>query len=141
MAVTGNGTTVAWETTSFSTAPLYRSIEGIEQTLGVLDNSDLSTTTYMSKLPADLQDFGDITLNCYVNMTEISTVEAAIGTVQTLTLTLPEDNAAGNAPSILYDGFISGYSIPTIANNEIVDAVITFTPNGLTVTWTDDAAA
>lgn len=144
MAVdTGNGTTCAL-TTGSAFIPLITSIDVGEQTLGEIDASHLGTTGHMEKVRQDLIDAGSVTVNYLCDSTDSDKFAAPLGTAatDTLTITLPEQVEAGNAPILAGTGFITSWKPPELVNNELQRGSFVFTWDGYTgPTFTEDASS
>ena len=128
MPNTGNTSTFAF--TPWATfAPSIISIEIPGYTLEALDDNDLTTTGFMQKVPADLQDIEEMTLEVrlpddsqgrFTNVVAdllVSGVhmDPAVGTV---TISFPAGTAGdGTDPTLAATAFVTGFK-PNPLNNE-----------------------
>lgn len=99
-----------------------------------IDASDLSSTGFAKKIPADLTDGGEAVFTVVFDATIAIPTP---GTVETLTITLPIGQSANSdAGDLSGTGFISSVDMPNMAINELMEMTVTFTFDGDTgPTW------
>lgn len=137
---TGNGTTVALTTGPFTASVISVTIG--EQTIDMLDASHLGTTGFMEKVVSDLADAGEVTIEYLADSTDEDKFKAPLGQTDTLTITLPEQVAAGNPPTFAGTGAVTTWKPPDLVNGQLQTGSFTFTWDGYTgPTFTEDAAA
>ena len=127
MAQTGNGATVTLSATSFS--PSYISLGGFDLTREALDDTSLTNSSYMSKVPADLVDIGSMRCEYFYVPGSSDAQPPIIGTnssAQTLTITY------GTSETIAGTGFITSSTIPQIINGELMRGTLEWQWDGKT---------
>jgi len=133
MADTGNGATVtftALDGTSSSTAiGNVRSVNLGEQSMPVIDTSHLGTTNYLTSIPGDLQDPGEISMEVIFDQDTVGI--PSLGTVEDIIITFPIVTT-GNTTNATYtaSGFFSSVSLPEVVNNELMMMTLTFKCDG-----------
>ena len=133
MADTGNGATVtftALDGSSSSTAiGSVRSVNLGEQSIPVIDTSHLGTTNFLTSIPGDLKEPGEITMEVLFDQNVVGI--PSLGTVEDIIITFPIV-APPNATNATYtaSGFITSVSLPEIVNNELMMMSITFKCDG-----------
>lgn len=139
-ADTGNGTTVAFTTSTFTASIV--SIQIGERTIEALDVSHLLTSGDRELIPGDLITNAPWTLNFIADVTASSKFTLEPGTVDTLTITLPEQIEAGDPPTIAATGIVLSCKWPDLENDAVQMGSIQFQPNGGTgPTFTQDAGS
>ena len=121
---TGNSATIAFATSGFT--PTIVSIDGLEETLEALENSNLSTTNYKTMVPADLKDISPVTVAIRWDNGDIP----PLGTVELMTTTFPLESGESVAATFTATGFLTARSGPNLANNEIASGSITIQYDG-----------
>lgn len=138
---TGNTATLAFAAwTSGSYAPKILSITPPGYTLDELDDSDLSTTGVKRKVPADLQEIGDLVVELRFEgrlTTEIAGLLVSGAhpdpDIGTLTLTFPEGIAGdGVKPLAAGTAFVKGWEPAALNNDDKRTATVTFGFDGAT---------
>lgn len=151
---TGHGTTIAF--TGFSGNPPGFSVAPIAVSIGEmvrekLKTSTLATTFFHTYVPGDLVEPPEIEVRYYFDstvddqpFTHATPANALIfdPIPGTLTITLPEQVAAGNPPTFAGTGFLVMAKFPDMETDVVQEAMIRFAFDGETgPTWTKDAAA
>ena len=123
----GNGASLL--AAASGTVYAFQSIGGYTQTMPALDDTDLSNTTYHSKVRGDLIDLGPIECTIfYYPDTVIEIDEAA----QSWVLTFPAHQTLTVPAKITGTGFITETSSPELVNNELMMGTFTFQWDGQT---------
>ncbi len=123
---TGNGTTVAFSTTTIS-GHVFQDLTGMEQTLGKIAASHLGTSGDAEYIPQDLRENSDITGNLIFSQ---DNGLPALGTVETLTITYPKLVATNTAANLAGTGWISRTGTPQTINNTLMMMPFTWTFDG-----------
>lgn len=132
MADVGTGTTIVFGTSSFAAEVLQ--INGENVSRAVIDTSHMGTTGARTKMPGDLHDEGEVTMNIAFNPNNEIPVDAA---VETITITFPVPSGDSNGATAAGSGFISGYSwTDPLEDKMTADITITWADD---VTWTDSS--
>lgn len=140
-ADTGNGTSIAF-TTGSGFIPSVVSVQIGERSIETLDVSHLGTTGDRDLIPGDLITNAPWTINFIADSTDSDKFTLTPGTVDTLTITLPEQVEAGNPPTIAATGIVTSVKWPDLANDEVQMGSFQFQPNGGTgPTFTEDAGS
>lgn len=126
MALTGNLATVAFSGGISFSGGSYTRAEFEGESIEPLEDSDLSTTDYMSYVPGDLKDTPSVTLTHW----NVPGVLPPIGTVGTLTITYRQETGQTTPASLTMTGFITSAPPGQIANNELQQSTITFKADG-----------
>lgn len=127
MADTGNGATLTLSSTG--SVGSVRSLNLGEHTLPAIDSSHLGTTNYISSIPGDLVDPGEVQIEViFAQGTDIPD----LGTVEDITVTFPIVTS-GNSSNATYtgSGFLTNMSLPEIVNNELMMLSLTFKLDGV----------
>lgn len=123
---TGHGATITFGTSGFTAA--FTEISGFDQAREVLDTTQLSTTDYRTKTPGDLVDAGEFTATFFYDADEQPPIT---GAAETITITYPDSApGAGGGATAAASGFVSSWSSPTLATDQLMSAE-------LTITWAD----
>ena len=126
MAVkSGNGATLVFTASGFT--PLVVSIDGLEETLEALQDSDLSTTNYHTMCPADLKEISPVTAAIRWEQDNVAPIAGGVGLI---TLTYQLEDGESIPATLKGTGFITGRTSPSLANNEIAEGSITFQFDG-----------
>ena len=129
MAVkSGNGATLVFA--AFGFTPLIVSIDGLEETLEALQDSDLSTTNYHTMCPADLKEISPMTAVIRWEQNDVAPLSNAFANIGLITLTYALEEGESTAATLKGTGFITGRTSPNLANNEIAEGSITFQFDG-----------
>lgn len=115
MAQTGNGATVTFSASSFS--PSYVSLGGFDMTREALDDTSLSNSSFMSKVPSDLVDIGSMSFEYFYVPSSSDARPPLYGSnssAQTITVTY------GTSETISGTGFITSLTVPQIVNGELM---------------------
>jgi hypothetical protein len=120
----GNGAAFTFGTSGFT--PLAVSIDGLEETLEALQDSDLSTTNYHTMCPADLIEISPFTAEIRWEQGDIP----PLGTVELITLTYQLETGESVAATLTGTGFLTSRVGPNLANNEISSGSITIQLDG-----------
>ena len=127
MADTGNGATLTLSATG--SVGSVRSLNLGEHTLPAIDSSHLGTTNYISSIPGDLVDPGEVQIEAIFAQ---GTAIPDLGAVETITVTFPIVTS-GNSSNAVYtgSGFLTNMSLPEIVNNELMMMSLTFKLDGV----------
>ena len=132
MACTGNTATL----TDGTWVGSLTTIGGLSQSVPALDNSDLSTTQYMTKCRGDLIELGGI--DCDINWDQDDPPPILNATGDwVLTFPIPEGKSAGAIVSGA--GFITESSGATLANNEVQTGSFQLQFDGTDIAFTPSA--
>ena len=109
-----------------------------EETLPTVNTSTLASTNFESYIPGDLSEPGTVTFECQFDN---SATQIALGTVDTLTVTLPLSAGGATAGTWAGTGFITSYKPQNFVKNELQMHTITwqFDGNGTDPTFTPQA--
>lgn len=138
---TAHGATLALGTSSWSQSIV--AITPREQTRDSLDTTHLGTSgDFMTSKPADLADPGGVDWE-YVADSLSADWEFPVNTVaETLTITLPEQNDAGDPPTLVATGFADSWTPPVLQTSVLMRGNAGFKFDGETgPTWTEDATS
>lgn len=141
-AWTGNGTVAALTTQSEVWEVI--SIEGFEEMLPDINNSDLSTTGHEAFIAGDLLEHNELVLNVAWNPANQGAL--TVGTVDVLTITYPISHGSAQATNatLAGQGWVKGWSIGEVANNQRIEGTIVWRFEGGNatgpITWTDQSA-
>lgn len=130
MAVTGNLTTVAFSAGITFSGGSYSRIEFEGESIEPLEDSDLSTTTYMTYVPGDLKDTPTVTLTHWNTPGTLPPVGSGTSNIGTLTITYRLLAGQSTPASLVMTGFITSAPPGAIANNELQQSTIVFKANG-----------
>ena len=100
----------------------FQSIGGFTQSIPALDDSDLSNTTYTSKVRGDLIDYGPIECTIYYDP---DTPPAITTAAQSWVLTFPAHQTHSVAAKITGTGFLTEVGSPELINNELMMGTVT----------------
>ena len=126
MAVkSGNGATLVFTGIGFT--PLVVSIDGLEETLEALQDSDLSTTNFHTMCPADLKEISPVTAAIRWAQGNVVPMTGAVGLI---TLSYQLEDGESTPAALTGTGFITGRTSPSLANNEIAEGSLTFQLDG-----------
>ncbi len=124
---TGNGTTVAFSSTTIS-GHVFQELGGGEATLGKVEASALGTSGDANYIPHDLRENADISGALIFSQ---DNGLPSLGTVETLTITFPKLVATNTAATLAGTGWISRTGPPTsIANNTLMAIPFSWTWDG-----------
>ena len=126
---TGAGATLTLTTTA--AVGLVEAIEPGGASIEGLEINTLASTGYMKMRPADLKSAETVTIEIYYETKGVN-LEAAIGVVQTLTVTWPSRPGQSGNHALAGTGFITNVSYPRLAINEVQRATFEFTFDGAT---------
>lgn len=137
-ADTGNQASVAFTLPSGSPTSLsdfltnmkIRSIEFSEETLGMIDCSDLSTTVYRKKINEDLTDPPTVTLT--VLFPTAYTPPAVGVNLGTMTVTWPTRVGETTAANLAGTAYLESRGLPRLANNELQELTLKIAYDGQT---------
>jgi len=130
MADTGQGASVTLATTGSVGA--VRSITLPEFVIEALEDHDLSTTGFKTKIPTDLADPGEVTLEILWD-NSVNTEVPSIGVAETVTVTWPIVTSTNTTAGKLEGtGFISSVKLPDMNTGELQVATITVMFDGKT---------
>ena len=110
---TGHGATIGFGTTGLTYK--WRKIGAVEQAGESVEDTDLSNTYYKTFLPGDVYEPGEFEIEyCWNAKDELP----ALGTVETITITLPSADGVLSAADLEGTGFImSRTAFPELATN------------------------
>jgi len=132
MADTGNGATVTFTDldggVSSTAIGSVRSINLGELSMPVVDTSHLGSTNYMTYVPGDLREPGEISMEVIFDQTAVGI--PSLGTVEDIIITFPRIGTAVTNATFTASGFFSSVSLPEIINNELMMMTITFKCDG-----------
>lgn len=153
-ADTGHGATIAF--TGFTAAPTSFVVTPNTMNLGemvreALKTSTLATTLFHTYKPGDLVEPPDLEVTHFFDtlLAEQSFSSGAdtFALIHdpipgTCTITLPEQNAAGNPPSFAGTGFLMSATLPELVTDQLMVSTFLFKFDGETgPTWTEDATS
>lgn len=126
---TGHGTAVTTFPDSGFTAS-FISIGGFEQSREALDTSHLGTTTYRTKVPGDLVEPGEFTMELFFNAEDHGTTDdlpPISAAAETITLTLPLTAASGTTTKANFtgSGFVTSWTSPELATDDLMKTSVT----------------
>ena len=122
MALTGNGTTIAFGTSSFS-ANVY-SIGGSTQTREALETTYLGTSGFKEFIPDALVDGGEAEIEFEWNPS-FGTFPPISGAAETITITFPLLSGETTNATLAGTGFLTSSTGPNVANGEIMRGTAT----------------
>ena len=131
----GQGFTVAFSTLSLTLNFVDVSEDGPEVTN--INCSDQGTTGYEEYLPSTLKEGGSYTFNVNWNLTDQNALYAAMGVVDTVTITWPKTLAT--AATDVFDGYIQKIT-KTAQKGSLITGVITIFKDGTGISYTDESA-
>lgn len=132
MSIKGTGTTITFAfyapfaSTSF--AARYQQIGGFTETLEVLDDTALSSTTTMEYEVADLRSLEPIECTIFTD----PDVDIPIGKKALVTITYPPKSGQTNGARLTASGFISSRAAPDIVSNQLLMSQVTLQLDGKT---------
>lgn len=130
---TGHGATITFGTTGGTW--LCRQISGPEVTKPPVDTSYLGTSTKRTKMAADLEDWGPITMRILFQGSQ--GLPARSTTAETVTITHPTAAANTSPANLAGTALINRVKYPDFQTNEMQEGEIEFTYDGVTgPTWT-----
>lgn len=139
MADTGNTATVTFGTSSLTVA--FDRVTIGSETREALEDSDLTTTNYMTYLPADLRTPPIITFSYFFDQSDTSFPSGGAA-AETLTVTFPLKSGETSAATFTATGFIiDPHGDIEIANNELMKGTLQFQCDGKTTDPTFTAGA
>lgn len=124
---TGHLATIGFGTSTTFVAAFTR-IGGLSLSRPSIDTSDLSTSSWRSFIPGDLVDGGE--MECEFNFAHKQVVPPITAVAETITITLPEATSAGNPPTIVFTGFVTGHTMPELMTDELMKATVTLKCSG-----------
>jgi|DEB0MinimDraft_3_1074331.scaffolds.fasta_scaffold61550_2 hypothetical protein len=128
MADTGNGGTLTLSSTG--SVGSVRSLNLGEHSLPSIDSSHLGTTNWISSIPGDLADPGEVQIEAIFDQDTAGI--PSLGTVEDITITFPIVNAAnGTNATYTASGFLTNASLPELVNNELMMMTLTFKLDGV----------
>lgn len=130
---TGNGTTVAFATTSWTGK--IEKVSGFNKSKQKVETSHLGTTGDKTFIPGDLAEWTDVTLTV---LFEATLGLPALGTAdETITVTFPVPPGGSTGGIVAGTGFIVDVGYPEAVNGTLMKSSIKFAWSGNTdVTWT-----
>jgi hypothetical protein len=124
---TGLGATAVFSVTAIPSN--FVSMDLTSQTLPTVNTSYLGSVAYEQYIPGDLSEPGTVTFEAQFDAEEAQVV---LGTVETLTVTLPLGTGEAVAGTWAGTGFISEYKPQQFIKNELQASTITFSWDGQT---------
>ena len=130
-AITGNGTTIAFATTgaegSGKFAARITNVSVYNVTLDSVEDNDINTT-FDRYIPGDTAHHDEITVGVvFIPDNDLP----ALGGVEDITITYPLQSVGSTRATLVGDGFITGFQIGELANNQRVEGSLTFRWTGL----------
>ena len=129
MALTGNGTTIAFGTSGF-TANIY-SIGGSTQTREALETTYLGTSGFKEFIPDSLVDGGETEIEFEWNPS-FSTFPPISAAAETITITFPLASGQITNATLAGTGFLTAATSGTATNGEIMRGTATIKWDGNT---------
>lgn len=126
---TGTGASITFATTAF--VGKYREIGQLVKAIPAVDSTtlDIAKANNAQKIPGDNPDPEPV--RCRVRFAGAQ-AHPAIGTVETITITLPKETAgSSNAATVAGTGFIMSWTpLPNLQRNQLNEAEIVFQYDG-----------
>lgn len=136
MAGTGNSGTVVFGTQGFTAS--WNRIGPWQPSREKLDVSHLGTTDFKEFIPGDLDDPGEVVIECQFDPTSNLPAMAA---AETVTITYPKKVGTNNAANLAGTGFITKTGLPELRNGQVMVQEITVAFDGATgPAYTKEAA-
>lgn len=126
---TGNGATVSMTGGISSFTRDLRSISLGSRSLGMIDVSLLSSSTYMEKIPEDLADPGSVTIE-FIYDTADGDFALGGSAQTTITVTFPLRAGETTAATFVGTGYVTEFELVELQNNQEQVARITFSFDG-----------
>lgn len=124
---TGHGATCTFGTSSY--AFNWEIIDIGEQTIEVIGDTSLATSTNLTCRPGDLKEPGEISFEFqFDNAASLP----ALGTVETLTVTFPAASGQTTQATYVATGFVRSLKPPRLTTNELQKGSLTFKCDGKT---------
>lgn len=132
MADTGNTAALTFGTTGFSAAIAPRNMIGsTEFELPKINKSSLATTGFEEYIPGDLEEPGEVEIECQFDPGVSGTVPAR-GTVETVTITYPVKSGQSSGGTVAGTAFIRKVSLPELRNNLLMAIKVLVAWDGVT---------
>ena len=118
-----------------------RELSGMGASIPSVDNNILATAGVRETIPGDLAEPSDVSVGYAMRSTDIKDLEAELGIVRTATLTYAPQDALATGQQTVGTGFITEYSVDTLANDTRVEGSFTWQWDGVTGPATTDETA
>jgi len=136
---TGNGATFVF-TGSGGTpfAATIKELSGMGASIPSVDNNILATVGVRETIPGDLAEPSDVSVGFAMRSTDLLDLETELGVVRTGTLTYAPQDALATGQQTVGTGFITEYSVDTVANDTRVEGSFIWQWDGVTGPATTD---
>lgn len=124
---TGHGATATLSSSAYSFN--WTSLDLGEETLEPVDTTHLGTSGYRTSIPGDLKSPGQVTMP---HQFDAEAAQIVLGTVETLTITFPQESGQSAAATLVGTGFFLRHKRPNLQTDTIQDGELVFQFNGLT---------
>lgn len=129
MSDTGNGATLTLSSTG--SLGVVRSMTLPEFTIPDVEDSALTTAGFVTYIAGDLAEGGEMTVE-YIFDASADDIPS-FGTAETATVTFPIHTSGNtNNATFVATGYVKGWKMPDMANNELQVANMTFKIDGKT---------
>lgn len=125
--VSGNSATITFGTSTFT--PIVVSIDGLEETLEALQDSDLSTTNTHTYVAADLRELAPLSATIRWEQNDLPPIA---GVSETITITYARESGESTPATLAGTGFLTSRRSPDLANDTIAEGTITIQYDGKT---------
>ena len=98
-------------------------------TVGVINCSDQSSTSFEEKVAMTLKDGGQFVFTCNHNLLDQAALFAAVGVGDTWTVTWPKSASANTAATDVFPGFIIG-TPRTVGKGDLMKVIVTIEVSG-----------
>ena len=127
MSGTGQSSTVAFGTSGFSGN--IHVIGGTEMSRDSISDSNLTTTTFETSIPADLVEPGEFQVEFEYDP---NTQPPISGVAETITVTSPVPSGSSNAATLAGTGYCTKFGTPSLQKNTLMMATATIKWDGKT---------
>ena len=124
---TGHGASLTLSSTGLSFN--WTAIDTGEETIPDVDRTSLATADYREYIPGDLKEPGEITIPF---QWDAQAAQIAVGTVETVTVTLPLISGGTSAATLAGTGYIKRVKRPNLQTDTLQDGELTIKFDGLT---------
>ncbi len=135
---TGNGATFVIASGMVAT---IKELSGMGASIPSVDDNILATVGVRETIPGDLAEPSDVSVGFAMRSTDLLDLEAELGVVRTATLTYAPQDALATGQQTVGTGFITEYSVDTVANDTRVEGSFTWQWDGVTGPATTDETA
>lgn len=133
-SIQGTGTTIVFANAGITFAGRFRQIGGLSRSLPVLDDTALSSTGYMEKIPGDLKDLSPMSCEIYSDASK----EVNMGLIGLVTITFQPPAGLTNGAKLTFTGFINESDTGSVEANVTKMETLSIQPDGKATkpTWT-----